>query len=245
LRESTTELVPFLAPERFAAVPIHDWTRVDAGLFHAFHQSWIVKLCDSLNSGVLSADYFALTEQAVRGPGPDVLDLRRASNAEDAIYARRADCVTVRNRQGQVVAMVQVVSPGNKSSTNELRTIVKNAADLISEGICLLVIDLFPPSQCDRFGIHKAIWDEFAEEEFVLPRDKPLVVAAYEAGRPPTAYIEPTAVGQALPEMPFFLGPGSYVPAPLDATYQMAWIGFPAPLKRLLDIPIAEPPRDR
>jgi hypothetical protein len=30
-------------------VPIHDWTCVDAGLFHAFHQSWIVKLCDALN----------------------------------------------------------------------------------------------------------------------------------------------------------------------------------------------------
>ncbi len=25
-------------------MPIHDWTRVDAGLFHAFHQSWIVIL---------------------------------------------------------------------------------------------------------------------------------------------------------------------------------------------------------
>lgn len=22
-------------------MPVHDWTRVDAGLFHAFHQQWI------------------------------------------------------------------------------------------------------------------------------------------------------------------------------------------------------------
>ena len=46
-------------------MPIHDWTRVDAGLFHAFHQSWIVKLCDALNRGLLPPDYFALPEQSI------------------------------------------------------------------------------------------------------------------------------------------------------------------------------------
>jgi hypothetical protein len=33
-------------------MPIHDWTRVDAGLFHAFHQMWIITLSRALNSGV-------------------------------------------------------------------------------------------------------------------------------------------------------------------------------------------------
>ena len=23
-------------------MPVHDWTRVDAGLFHAFHQGWTI-----------------------------------------------------------------------------------------------------------------------------------------------------------------------------------------------------------
>ena len=41
-------------------MPIHDWTRVDAGLFHAFHQDWIVILARALNAGVLPPDYFAL-----------------------------------------------------------------------------------------------------------------------------------------------------------------------------------------
>lgn len=43
-------------------MPIHDWARVDAGLFHAFHQSWIVSLCNALNAGALPVDYFALPE---------------------------------------------------------------------------------------------------------------------------------------------------------------------------------------
>jgi hypothetical protein len=38
-------------------VPIHDWTGVDAGLFHAFHQGWIIVLSNELNAGILPPDY--------------------------------------------------------------------------------------------------------------------------------------------------------------------------------------------
>ena len=51
-------------------MPIHDWTRVDAGLFHAFHHNWITTLSRALNSGVLPPDYFSLPEQSIRGPIP-------------------------------------------------------------------------------------------------------------------------------------------------------------------------------
>ena len=57
-------------------MPIHDWTRVDAGLFHAFHHDWITNLSRALNAGVLPPDYFALPEQSIRGPVPDVLTLK-------------------------------------------------------------------------------------------------------------------------------------------------------------------------
>ena len=57
-------------------MPIHDWTRVDAGLFHHFHQEWTVALCNALNAGTLPPDYFALVEQNIRGPIPDVLTLQ-------------------------------------------------------------------------------------------------------------------------------------------------------------------------
>ena len=64
-------------------MPIHDWTQVDARLFHAFHQSWIIKLCDALNADCLPAGYFALPEQSVRGPIPDVLALELAPSGEE------------------------------------------------------------------------------------------------------------------------------------------------------------------
>src|SRR4051794_41948612 len=64
-------------------MPIHDWTRVDAGLFHAFHQRWISSLCDALNAGVLPPDYFALPEQSIRGPIPDVLTLKLSEGRDE------------------------------------------------------------------------------------------------------------------------------------------------------------------
>jgi hypothetical protein len=54
-------------------MPIHDWSRVNAGLFHHFHQRWIQALCDELNAGGLPDGYLALSEQVSGGPIPDVL----------------------------------------------------------------------------------------------------------------------------------------------------------------------------
>src|SRR5207253_97972 len=193
---------------------------------------------------VLPPDYFALREQSIQGPVPDVLTLKLSSGrdesngtgsglavavapprarvvrrAEERIYVRKADRIAVRHRHGHIVAVVEIVSPGNKASTYALRTFVEKTSNLIAEGVHLLVIDLFPPSKRDPQGIHKAIWDEFTDEDFTLPADKPLIVAAYDAGPPLAAYVEPIAVGDLLPDMPLFLKPDYYVPAPLEATY--------------------------
>ena len=91
----------------------------------------------------------------------------------------------------------------------------------------LLIIDLFPPSLRDPQGIHKLIWDEIVEEPFELPADKPLTLAAYSAGAVKSAYIEPVAVDDLLPEMPVFLEPDRYVLAPLEPTYQTTWNACP------------------
>lgn len=189
-------------------MPIHDWTRVDAGLFHHFHQEWVTSLCNALNAGRMPPDYFALVEQNIRGPIPDVLTLRLSAGsargpdrgtdsgggvalatriprtrltrrAEADSYIRKASRVAVRHRHGDVVAVIEIVSPGNKATRAEFRALVEKSADLIRQGIHLLVIDLFPPGMRDPQGIHKAIWDEFQEEDLDLPPDKPLTLASY------------------------------------------------------------------
>jgi hypothetical protein len=247
-------------------MPVHDWTRVDAGLFHAFHQSWTVTLCNALNAGGLPPDYFALPEQNIRGPIPDVFTLKLSPGAEEQsngitalavatapprarlikrsevdVYADKANRITVRHRHGDVVAMIEILFPGNKSSRLEFRALVEKSAELLRQGVHLLIIDLFPPGKRDPRGIHKAIWDEFEEEDFELPPDKPLTLAAYDAGWPKVAYVEQVAVGDVLPSMPLFLKPEAYVPAPLEATYQATWNVFPGALKGLLERKAVKP----
>src|SRR5438094_2169372 len=64
-------------------MPIHDWTRVDAGIFHAFHHDWITELPRALNRGLLPEDYYALPEQHAAGFGPDVLTLQGTPEEEN------------------------------------------------------------------------------------------------------------------------------------------------------------------
>ena len=241
-------------------MPIHDWTRVDAGLFHAFHQTWIITLCNALNAGQLPSDYYALAEQNIKGPIPDVLALhlsngsddssgsapggvavsaapprtRHVQRNEEAIYARKADHVTIRHRHGRVVAVIEIVSPGNKASNAEFGAFVEKATKLIRQGVHMLIIDLFPPTKRDPHGIHDAIWGELAGDDFDPPTDKPLTLISYDASPTEVAYVEPTAVGDVLIDMPLFLAPEHYVPTPLEATYETAWEVFPGALKGLL-----------
>lgn len=42
---------------------VHDWSRVEAGIFHAFHTVWCARLQEALNAGRLPPDYYSLVEQ--------------------------------------------------------------------------------------------------------------------------------------------------------------------------------------
>jgi hypothetical protein len=252
-------------------MPIHDWTRVEAGIFHDFHHAWIEEIKRALNSGALPDDYYALAEQHAAGFGPDVLTLQGASDADNGngapgpatspssggvglvlappkapptaeaemeFYRRKQNTVAVRHVSGdRIVAMVEVVSPGNKASRHAIRSFVEKAAELLDRRIHLLILDLHPPGPRDPHGIHAAIWDDLTSKEFVPPPGKPLTLAAYESDLSIRAYVEPVAVGDALPEMPLFLKPGGQVPVPLEATYQAAFAVMPRRWRNVLAPP--------
>jgi hypothetical protein len=241
-------------------MPIHDWSRVEAGIFHDFHQAWTIELRNALNSGTLPPDYFARAEQILGGPIPDVVTLQQRSQrsqlaesgggiavaeappqarfitaAEPDRYSEKANRIVIKHRLGQVVAVIEIVSPGNKNSQHALRSLVDKVAELLRAGIHLLVVDLFPPTIRDPQGIHKAIWDGIQDEPFELPADKPLIVAAYSAGPPITAYVDPVGVGDLLPSSPIFLDSHTYVRAPLEETYQVTWNKCPSVVREFVE----------
>jgi len=242
-------------------MPIHDWSRVRAGRFHHFHQRWIGALSDTLNTGLLPAGYFALAELKTGGPEPDVLTLklpvhpdssgeaagiaiaaappktRLRFESDAANYARRADRLVIRHDDGDVIAVIEIVSPGNKDSRHAMMAFARKAVAFLHAGVHLLIVDLFPPNARNPQGIHKLIWDRIRDEPFELPPSKPLTLVSYAAGTATVGYVEPVAVGDALPDMPIFLTAERYVPCPLEATYQTTWSVFPAALKSALEVP--------
>jgi Protein of unknown function (DUF4058) len=232
-------------------MPIHDWTRVEAGIFHAFHHSWIEEMARALNGGLLPGDYYALAEQVLtlqedgadEGDGTGRGNLRVApklkptAETEMAFYRRKQDAIAVRHVSGDsLVAVVEIVSPGNKSSRTAMRKFVEKAAALLEQDIHLLIVDLQPPGRRDPQGIHGAIWEEIAGEEYSAPADKRLTVAAYECALSVRAYVVHVAVGDVLPEMPLFLEPQVSVDVPLETTYQSAFAAVPRRWRRVLEI---------
>jgi hypothetical protein len=229
-------------------MPIHVWTRVDAGIFHHFHQRWISDLADALNQQLLPDDYYALAEQQGDGFEPDeqvaavgsvlVAEPRVSIKVETDLefYRRKQNVVAVRHVSGdQLVAVVEIVSKGNKSGSKPFDDFVRKAAEFLTRQVHLLILDLQPATPRDPQGIHGAIWDEVAGEAYDRPADKPLTLAAYESGAGIRAFVEPVGVGDALIDMPLFLEPGRYVAVPLEETYRAAFDSVPRRWRTVLE----------
>jgi hypothetical protein len=240
-------------------MPIHDWTRASDAAYHSFQLDWSCRLSQRLNSGVLPQSVYAMTETIeLRPPAefcplpepggqvvlrhwdemlPDATEQppRTRCESRDARRQYPYRVVTIRDDLHQPVAAVFWVTRQDKQTPYRLHAIIRHAVGALTRDINLLVVDLFPPSVRDSQGIHKLIWDQFKDEPFTLPPDKPLTLAAYAAGTETVAYVEPVAVGDTLPDMPIFLSANRYVPCPLEMTYQAAWEQFPVPLRRPLE----------
>jgi hypothetical protein len=161
---------------------------------------------------------------------------RPVAETDMEFYRRKQNTVTVRHVSGdRIVAVIEIVSPGNKSTLSALEKFVRKAADFLERHVHLLIVDLLPPRRQDSHGIHAAIWDYIAGQAYVPPPNKPLTLAAYESDVAIRAYVEPVAVGDVLPDMPLFLEPGGCVQVALEATYQTAWEDVPRRWKRVLD----------
>lgn len=240
-------------------MPIHDWTKVDSGIFHHFQQRWIARISDVLNDELLPEEYYVLDEQRSAPREPDDLTLRERGSdfsgdskspamiherpktrfmvePEAEIYAKKRNRAVVRHvSDDRIVAIVEVLSPGNKSSKFAFDQFLAKAFERLSSGVNLLLLDLFPPTKRDLRGIHAAIWEEITEEKLTIPKKLPLNLVSYEAGEATRGYFEPVSVGQKLPHMPLFLEYGWHVSIPLEKTYDAACRQVPCRWRRVIE----------
>jgi hypothetical protein len=209
-------------------MPIHDWTPVNGGIFHDFHNAWITELRNALYAGGLPGRYYALGEPCVGEIGQEAVDA--------AFYASRQRTVVIRHTTGdRIVAMIEIVSPANKHGRDPVQDFVRKVAAALREGIHVLVIDPLPPTRHDPAGMHEAIWGTLAAMEYDQPAGLPLTLASYCARETIHCYVEPLAVGSVLIDMPLFLTREHYVNTPLESTYMKAWQGVPQRWRRVIE----------
>jgi hypothetical protein len=246
-------------------MPMHDWTRVEAGIYHAFHGPWLLAIARALNNGLLPPSVYAPTEQRLADFETDVLTLQLplttsgppsedgATPARPAVGVLEREAKVPRRRAGRrltirhvsnhrVVAVVELVSPGNTDSRPHLAEFVAKAAALLTEGIHLLVIDPFPPPTHAPNGLHAAIWKKVTRprkgrKPFTPPADRPLLAASYCASvSDVTAAVQTFAVGEPVPDIPLYLtADEDYVTIPLEATYAAAFPDVPRVWRDVLE----------
>jgi hypothetical protein len=198
-------------------MPVHDRTRVNAGIFHSFHNAWITELNNALNGGILPGDYYALMEQHAGKMVNDVLTLHAnrpndesssfpPSSAGIALaeappkvrrtltgvetYGQRRRTLAIRHVNGdRLIALLEIGSPANKDRRRSIRVFVTKVLEALHLGIHVLLIDALPPGPRDPRGMHGALWNYFDNEPYDVPPKEPLTLASYAAGPPVNAYL--------------------------------------------------------
>ncbi|MFI5378992.1 MAG: DUF4058 family protein [Tepidisphaerales bacterium] len=146
-------------------MPVHDWTRVEAGICHAFHAAWPPAIQRALNAGLLPRGYYALAEQVAGRRVADMLTLHAGPPAEfpaqqplppatggiavaeapphvqrrqtveaEALARRRA--LAIRHISGhRLVALLEIVSPGNKDRPASVEEFAGKAVEALDVGV--------------------------------------------------------------------------------------------------------------
>src|SRR5438093_1286230 len=156
-------------------MPVHDWTHVEAGIFHSFHNLWSAQLNNALNDGLLPQDYYALVEQHASRFVTDVLTLHASppngeppplplSGGAIAVaeappkvrrkltgpetYRQRRRTLAIRQVSGhRLVALLEIVSPANKDRPGTVGEFVAKVIEALDLRIHILLVDLLPPSR--------------------------------------------------------------------------------------------------
>lgn len=239
-------------------MPAHDWTRVEDGIFHAFHTGWIGQIQNALNDGRLPKDYYALAEQHFGRPIADVLTLHASpadrtplpplppatggtalAEAPPRVQRRQSFDLTATRRRTlavrhvsrhRLVALLEIVSPSNKDRQSHIEEFAEKVRTALNAGVNLLVVDLFPPGPHDPQGMHAAVLSrlDLLDEPYPLSAGEPFTLAAYAAGPRLEVFTNHLGVGDVLPDTPLFFRPETYVNVPFEETYQAAYRGMPA-----------------
>jgi hypothetical protein len=221
-------------------MPLHDWT--DRENFDGFHTYWMTEIARQLRAklppgyravigtsptvsvgGELRHPDVAVTNGSPRPPTPGTA---RAPDAEVAVAMSVLDeDLTLQvERNGRLVAVVELVSPRNKDRPSARDTYATRYLGYLQGGVHLLVVDVH--RRPIGFSFPQRIAAELQAE---LPAPPAPSAVSYRAGGPTpdggrflAVWSEPLTVGQPLPEVVLPIAAALDVTINLEASYTLA-----------------------
>lgn len=150
-------------------------------------------------------------------------------------FVTKANRIAIRHlTNDRLVAVIEIVSAGNKSSVSALEALSRKVRTLMSEHVHLLIIDLIRSGKNCPDGLPTYLSFSNFNATPNITEDKPFTLTAVRSGETYEAFVETIGVGDTLTDMPLFLNDSQYIPLPLEKTYESAWQGVPLPWKQKL-----------
>ncbi len=158
----------------------------------------------------------AATSTALEPPFTAVAELLDYDDYEVRIYDEQ--------RSRTLVAAIEIVSPSNKDRPESRTQFVSKCAALLREGVCVSMIDIVT----ERLGnLYAELLSRIGQADPRVGVDAPMLYATTLRARRRTkqrplldAWYFPLALGQSLPTIPIWLGPGISIQLPLETSYQ-------------------------
>lgn len=224
--------------------PHHHW--------ESFHSNWATRIADGIT--VVLPPEFQVEEHTHAGPGFEIdvatyegeSAVRASAAAGPALATQVAPAYAPPAPDGTMpaafpdtfevrvfsttagltlVAVIELVSPGNKDRPAERRAFVAKCASYLAQGVSLIVVDIVTSRHANLHNDLMRLLD--AAPDFDFPAGVPLYAVAYRPVRRGDQeaidlWRHRLAVGAPLPTLPLRLTGELFVPVDFEAAYQEA-----------------------
>jgi hypothetical protein len=221
---------------------LHHWPNPRVP-WRSFHNHWAIRLVEYLNQGVLPVGFRARPTEFIIGVEPDVLLLQEHDRPDmlastqtalaeatlTAVLPAPAELPIVGVYSAydatRLVAVIELVSPGNKDRSEAIQAFVEKVVFLLQDGVHVMVIDVLSLPQ---LSIRRPILGRLGLDTETAAEGS-LWISSYCSlpGGEPYPHVEvrewaqPAAIGKPLPATPLFLrGDKLWVTVDLETTYQ-------------------------
>jgi hypothetical protein len=223
--------------------------------WESMHAVWAVAIVERLNQSLLPATYYAETQIHIGSRVEvDVATLERltpptarpartengpVATLEAEVWAPAEPALLIPatfpdeieievfgTRTGaQLVAAIELVSPGNKDRIETRRAFAAKCSSYLQLGVGVVVVDVVTERLANLHDELIRLMEQ--PERFVFPATAPLYAVAYrparrEAGDQIDCWPHALGVGQPLPTVPLALRGGPTLPLDLEVTYMEA-----------------------